>query len=564
MSTSTQENQALQTDDACLQPAYLRELVAQVAEQQAEFPDLIVALSPLINQGIALPTETALELSIALHDIEAEATQEDALYRLVNQQVAPAIAINKSGSVLALNSAARHLFQITLGDGLDEIGVTESDLHAFQQRLADVAGLTMLKVARPGANTLPMVMIGGYNHRYRAFVLTALQHHWPAAIDEALESLFKLTQSERDVLSCLAQGQTTEQIAESRSSAVSTVRQQIKSLLQKLGASTQVQAATLAAAAANALVKTPGSSDALMLRHGHIEMAYGDLFRDGRRIGWRRFGQTGGEAVILLHGPFFGAGDFEAEREWAQRLGFDVFAIERPGYGRTERPPLSENVIDTLVKDILWLMDSQSIPEALFLTHDIGLIPALAFALKHPDRIRRILGVSAAPPFSELTQLNAMPPQQRIFIWAAQNAQWLVHLLIRLGMVRMRKLGPNRWVEAVFSEVPGDMAVLNRPEMQPGIISTYSLNTHQAGAGFEVDLQLSCSHWADLVTNTRVPVSLLHGTNNQTTRLAFARILTQMNTGIELTEVEGSGQTLAVERPDLVYRSLRAASQAHT
>ncbi|MCH8532098.1 MAG: alpha/beta fold hydrolase [Saccharospirillum sp.] len=556
MSRATEEGQASQSDATGQLPQRLRELVTQVAEREADFPDLIVALSPLINQGSMLPTETALELSVALHDLEAEAIEEDALYRLVNQQVAPAIAVSKSAAVLALNTGARQLFRLHPGDGLDELGVTEADFLALQQRLAEVAGPTMLKVMRPGADTLPMVMIGSYNHRYRAFVLTALQHHWPASVDKALESLFHLTRSEREVLSLLAQGQTTEQIAQNRASAIGTVRQQIKTLLQKLGTSTQVQAATLAAAAANALTEAPASSDTLMLRQSHLEMVYGEFLRDGRRVGWRRFGLPGGKPVIFLHGPFFGAGEFEADREWAQRLGLDVFAIERPGYGRTEPPPRKETVVDTMVEDARLLMDLQSIPTALFLTHEIGLIPALALSVKHPDRVQQILGVSAAPPFSELSQLNAMPSQQRIFIWAAQNAQWLVRLLIRLGMVRLRKLGPNRWMEAVFSEVPEDMVVLNRPEMQPGIIGTYSLNIQQVGAGFEVDLQLTFSDWSALVTQTAAPVTLLHGSQNQTTRLEFAQLFTRINPNIQLATVEGSGQSLAIERPDLVYQTL--------
>ena len=556
MTTPTEEGQASSPDVSGQMPLRLRDLVTQVAEREADFPDLIVALSPLINQGSALPTETALELSVALHDIEAEAIEEDALHRLVNQQMAPAIAVNKSSAVLTLNAGARHLFKLNPGDGLAEIGVTDADFQAFQHRLAEVAGPTMLKVMRPGADALPMVMIGRYNHRYRAFVLTALQHHWPASIDQALESLFQLTRSEREVLSCLAQGQSTEQIARSRDSAVTTVRQQIKSLLQKLGASTQVQAATLAAAAANALTEAPANSDTLMLRQSHHEMAYEEFLRDGRRVGWRRFGRAGGRAVVFLHGPFFGAGEFEADQEWAKQLGFDVFAIERPGYGRTEPPARGESVLDAMVEDIRLLMDLQSIPSAAMLCHEVGLIPALALSVKYPDRVQRIVGVSAAPPFSELAQLNAMPSQQRIFIWAAQNAQWLVRLLIRLGMVRLRKLGPNRWMEAVFSEVPADMAVLERPEMQPGIIGTYSLNIHQVGAGFEVDLQLTFSDWAPWVSQTRVPVTLLHGTENQTTRLEFARLFTGMNPAIELLEIEGRGQTLAIERTDLVYQTL--------
>ncbi|MFC3851246.1 alpha/beta fold hydrolase [Salinispirillum marinum] len=536
----------------------LSELVNMVAERKADFPDLIVALSPLIHQGSALPTETALELSVALHDIEAEALEEDALYRLVNQQSAPAIAMNAVGTVLALNVAARQLFGLALGDSVAQLGVDEEALHAFQQRLAEVSGPTMLKVVRPDADGLPMVMIGRYNHQYRAFVLTTLQHHWPESIDKALEALFQLTRSERDVLSCLAQGQTAEQIAHSRSRTLGTVRQQIKTVLHKLGATTQVQAATLASAAANALVDMPQGSDTLMLRQASSDMTLAEFTRNGRRIGWRRFGQAGGQPVVFLHGPFFGAGEFVADRQWAAQLGLDVFALERPGYGRTDISDRKVPVVEAMVGDILALMEDQGIQRATFLTHEVALIPALQLAQQAPDRLVKIVGVSAAPPFQALAQVNAMPAQQSIFIWAAQHARWLVRLLIRLGMVRLRKLGPDRWMDAVFGEVPGDMAVLNRPELQPGIIGSYSYNINQMGAGFEVDLQLTFGAWAELIQQNKVPVTLLHGEDNQTTRYEYAQIFTQLNPNIRLIGVSGSGQTLAVERPDVIYPQLVA------
>lgn len=563
--TKTTKDSASPEATATLQKSQsLSELVNQVAEREADFPDLIVALSPLINQGSALPTETALALSVALHDIEADAEEEDALHRLVSQQSAPACAINAAGAVLAVNVGAGQLFGLHLGDGLRQLGVNEAEWHAFQQRLSDVAGPTMLKVMRPGNDELPMIMIGRYNHRYRVFVLTALQHHWPEAIDQALEALFQLTRSEREILSSLAQGQTAEQIAEDRSRALGTVRQQIKTMLQKMGSSTQVQAATLAAAAANALVDSPSNSDALLLRQAEADLSFGEFLREGRRVGWRRFGTADGQPVIFLHGPFFGAGEYSAERQWAERLGLNVFALERPGYGRTDVPRRQEDVIDTMVEDVLSLMARQKIPRAAFLTHEIGLIPALAIAERAPERISLILGVSAAPPFRELAQLNAMPSQQRIFIWAAQHAQWLVRLLIRLGMVRLRKLGPDHWMEAVFGEVASDMAVLQRQELQPGIIGTYSFNINQVGAGFEADLQLTFSDWGVFIQQNNVPVHLLHGRNNQTTRFEYVEMFCRLNPRIQLTGIADSGQTLAVERPELIYQHLAAlVANAH-
>ncbi len=533
-------------------PERLTTLMHEVVEGRADFTDLIAALSPLICGTEALGPGTALAMAVALGDIEQQSLHDDKARLLVERQAAPAIALLPSGVVAATNTGAEQLFGIQPGEGHESLGVDRAAFMAFRQRLFEHQGSSLLKVRTRETGRTPLVMVGSYQHEARVFLLTALQHAWPASIDRALEDLFGLSLAEREVLAGLAQGASAEAIAGQRQRTLGTVRQQIKSILQKMGASTQVQAASFAAAAAYAVGEAGHVGDSLPALEGSA-LITGEFLRQGRRVGWRRFGRSGGVPVLLLHGPFFGLGEYDAERETACRLGLDVLAVERLGYGRTESPLQGEDAVDCQVADILALLDREGWRSVRVLCHDIAFIPALALCEQAGARVRSLTAVSAPAPFREAAQLDLMPGQQKLFMWAARHAGWLVRLLIRLGMVQMRKLGPENWIQAVFGEVPLEMDVLTRPEFARGLPGAFAFNLAQAGKGYEIDLALTTRDWGDAVRALRHPCTLFHGSENLTTRPEFNRMLVQLNPVLVRHEITGAGQTLALTHNEAVW-----------
>lgn len=541
----------------------LKELISAVAARQAEFADLIVALAPDLSSTAILPTEIALELSTALHDLEDRVTGHDPLYRLVNDHSAPALALNESGQVVALNVGASQLFEMQSGDGLVALGISPGAFHQFKERLATIQGPTLLKAYRKDRdeNTLPLILVGMYHQRLKTFVLNALQQHWPESIDLAFADVFGLSVSERNILALLSRGGSSEEIAVERGSSVTTVRQQIKSLLQKLGAKSQVQAATMAASAATAMdtVKTRG--DRLSPHYDDYPMSIHEVLRDQRRIGWRRFGKPGGQPVLFLHGPSFGAGDFPDERRLAAQFGLDVIAIERAGYGRTEPSDKAEDPLDSQCEDIRAVLQTLSLTQVTILSHEVALIPALALAKRGAISVNSIVSVSAAPPFRELEQINAMPAHQAIFIQAARHAPWLARLLIRLLILRMRKLGPEHWTQVIFEGIEPDEQVIKRNTLRQGVIAAYGFYVNQLGAGYLEDLKIMIRDWGYLLQNIPVPIRLLHGAMNQSTPVDHLNIFRELNPALPIEIVEGEGLTLAVSRPDLVYDALRAGKE---
>jgi pimeloyl-ACP methyl ester carboxylesterase/DNA-binding CsgD family transcriptional regulator len=516
---------------------------------------------PMIRGDAQLPPEIALQLSTTLIEIEGDAAREDQLYALVNDHGSPAIALSEAGQILALNTAAADLLAISSGDGLNALAVPREEFEMFERRLSTESGPTLVRTYLPGTRPrTPVIMAGTYYPRYRAFVLNALHHYWPDSIDLAAGELFGLSRTEREVLAGLSHGHTSEHIARERGRSIGTVRQQVKSILQKMGVSSQLEAATLAAAASATAAATGtvvGTSTGLLPLQSHqTPLRIGAFRLNDRRVGWRRFGVATGRPVVMLHGPSFGAGEYPEDRRLARRHNLDVHAVERPGYGRTDVPESTDDPLDTQGRDIEAYLAQVGLEKVTLLAHEVGLIPALEMARRRPDLVRGVLGVSSAPPFCRLEQIEAMPGHQAIFIQAARHSPWLARLMTRLLRVRTRRLGPEHWTDVIFRNVEPDHEVMQRPALLPGIIGTYSFYLNQMGAGFEVDLQIMLKDWGHLVSKATVPLALMHGSCNASTPVSSLQIFRELNDSIEISLVENEGLTLAVSRPDLIYRRL--------
>ncbi|MBB6464362.1 pimeloyl-ACP methyl ester carboxylesterase [Aminobacter lissarensis] len=102
-----------------------------------------------------------------------------------------------------------------------------------------------------------------------------------------------------------------------------------------------------------------------------------------------------GPPLVLLHGAFM-----TIETNWATSLGElakynKVIAVELQGHGRTADSN-GELGYETMADDVAGLLDKLGIEKASVMGYSMGGNVALQMALRHPDRVDRIVAVSAA------------------------------------------------------------------------------------------------------------------------------------------------------------------------
>jgi pimeloyl-ACP methyl ester carboxylesterase len=101
-----------------------------------------------------------------------------------------------------------------------------------------------------------------------------------------------------------------------------------------------------------------------------------------------------GEPVVLLHGAFMAiSGDWN---DWISELSKTrkVIAVEMQGHGRTadiNRDLSSENLSD----DVVALLDYLKIPSADIIGYSMGGGVAMQCAIRHPERVRKVVSISA-------------------------------------------------------------------------------------------------------------------------------------------------------------------------
>ena len=105
-----------------------------------------------------------------------------------------------------------------------------------------------------------------------------------------------------------------------------------------------------------------------------------------------------GDPVVLLHGSFMAISNGFHWTEWIGELSKTrkVIAIEMQGHGRTadiKRDFSSEN----LAEDVAALLDHLNIPEADLIGYSMGGGVAMQCAIRHPEKVRKVVIISSAP-----------------------------------------------------------------------------------------------------------------------------------------------------------------------
>ena len=103
-----------------------------------------------------------------------------------------------------------------------------------------------------------------------------------------------------------------------------------------------------------------------------------------------------GEPVVLLHGSFMAISNNFHWAEWIGELSKTrkVIAIEMQGHGRTADTG-RDFTYDNLADDVAALLDYLKIPSADVIGYSLGGGVALNCAIRHPDKVRKVVSISA-------------------------------------------------------------------------------------------------------------------------------------------------------------------------
>lgn len=137
-----------------------------------------------------------------------------------------------------------------------------------------------------------------------------------------------------------------------------------------------------------------------------------------------------GPPVLLVHG--FGT----SLSVWAPQIRglsnrFQVFAVDLPGHGYSEKPDV-EYGLRFYLDSLSGFLDAVGISSAAFVGHSMGGLLTLCLAAEVPDRVRRLVLVNSSSPLSRPEMLVRFHERRRRRPWLWNRVLELVELLIPL------------------------------------------------------------------------------------------------------------------------------------
>ena len=244
-----------------------------------------------------------------------------------------------------------------------------------------------------------------------------------------------------------------------------------------------------------------------------------------------------GPCVVFIHGALNDHSVWTLLARWYAHHGHRVLAVDQPGHGRSDGPPLPS--VEALADWVLALLDAASVKTAHLVGHSMGSLIALETASRAPERAAGLVMVGTAYPMKVSDALLATARDE------PARAIAMVNAFSHSGIASKPSFpGPGAWLRG------GASALMHR--------------TQDAAEGnlFEHDFSVCDAYANGLQAAARVacPAHLIVGTRDVMTPAKATRELAGMLDATVSRIV--SGHALMQEAPDAVLNAVRQAIPA--
>jgi pimeloyl-ACP methyl ester carboxylesterase len=234
-------------------------------------------------------------------------------------------------------------------------------------------------------------------------------------------------------------------------------------------------------------------------------------------------------AIAFVHGAGLDHSWWGLQSRYFGYHGRNVLAVDLPGHGRSEGPPLA--AIGGMADWIFRLLDAQKMGKASVVGHSMGSLVALECAARQPARVERIALLGTGYPmkvgeaFLDAAKRNDPAAYDMETIWGHAP-------LVPLG----GNPNPGMWMY-------GDtLARLAR--LAPGVLynDLKACNDYAGGA--------------DAAAKVKCPALFILGRRDQMTVPKAGQAFAQMLPGAKVVQIASSGHSLMAESPDATLDAL--------
>ncbi len=234
-------------------------------------------------------------------------------------------------------------------------------------------------------------------------------------------------------------------------------------------------------------------------------------------------------SVVFLHGAGLDHSWFGLQSRYFGYHGRNTLAVDFPGHGRSEGPPIA--TIGGMADWVFALLDSLKLQQAALVGHSMGSLIALEAAARRPERVERIALIGTACP---------MKVGEAFLEAARRNEQAAFDMETIWGHAAQVPLGgnpnPGMWMY-------GDtLARLAR--LAPGVLYNDLRACNDYAGGFDAAAKVRC------------PALFILGERDVMTPPRSAESLIQAIRDARSVRIAASGHSLMAEAPDATLDAL--------
>jgi len=239
--------------------------------------------------------------------------------------------------------------------------------------------------------------------------------------------------------------------------------------------------------------------------------------------------ETGRPFALFVHGAGLDHTVWAMQSRWLAFHGWNVLALDLPGHGRSEGPPLRS--VGALSKWIAALTVAAGAERATLIGHSMGSLIALDVAARYPERVQSTVLIAAAA---------AIPVNPELLAAAAANDHAAIDMVNFWGFGFAAGLGGNR-APGVWMLGAGERTL---ERAKPGVLH---------------DDLAACNEYCDgtiAAAKVVAPTLLICGERDLMTPLKGARALAAIIPRAALVALSGAGHMLMAERPYEVVEAI--------